>query len=277
MPPAYIFYGADGIGKKMVAVSLACFCFCKQTKKGPCGTCLQCVKVEKNRHPDFFLVEPPEGKTTKIDEIRRLQKAIAMAPLEAPLKIAIIDGANRMTLQAANSLLKTLEEPPKNTLFILVTPNLFSIIPTIRSRCRSLFFRAPPLDETSERLAVEWRLPSSRVRELLEFSDGSPGMALRINEPVFMEAIHETVGLFTDAKFSFADLNAVAQSLVEKEIDLPIFLETIKKKYLWPGAQKQDWNCLEKMSAISRAQRDLAGNVNKTLVLENLFMDISGK
>src|SRR3989338_1700863 len=110
LPATYLFYGTPGIGKKLVAQSYAQWFVCNAQKK-PCETCPPCIHIRENRHPDFFLIVPDEKGSIKIDPLRDLKKKLVKAPLESPLKIVVIDPAGDMTPEAANSLLKVLEEP----------------------------------------------------------------------------------------------------------------------------------------------------------------------
>ncbi|MDO8518652.1 MAG: DNA polymerase III subunit delta' [Deltaproteobacteria bacterium] len=256
LPPAYLFYGTPGIGKKLVAQTFAEHLFkCPPLKKGGRGDF---------PHPDFFLIEPDDAGTIKIDPLRILKKNLTKAPLEAPLKIVLIDGAHEMTPQAANSLLKSLEEPPPLTLFILITPALYAILPTIRSRCRLVFFAPPPVSELAEKLAHAWGLPLDEARHLLAKADGSPGLALRMREESFASAFK----MLEDTQKSFASISETAQRLSQKEVDIALVLETAKKGFL----RKE--NGLEAIDKIKRAIGDIERNVNRQLVLENLLMDL---
>lgn len=251
LPAAYLFYGLPGIGKKLVATAFAQHLF----GKSPAS------------HPDFYLIEPDEKGTIKIDPLRNLKKNLMKAPLEAPLKVVLIDSAGDMTPQAANSLLKVLEEPPPLTLFILITQALYGILPTIRSRCRLLFFSSPPVKEMAAKLAPVWGISVEEAALLLAEVDGSAGLALRIREEGFAEVSGELNKILTQKK-SFSAISDIAQHLAQKEIDAGLILEILKKK-LFVGGHN-----LDAIDKIKKAQEDLERNVNRTLVLENLLMDI---
>ena len=146
---SYLFYGPEGVGKKRAAIELAKALNCKDL--GPedsCGACNSCRKIEERTHPDFFLLQPEKKTPTsreaaiKIDDIRELQKKLIYLPYEGETKVAIIDGAEFMNPQAANTLLKTLEEPPKSTLLILIAANPYQLLPTLVSRCQGIRFAA---------------------------------------------------------------------------------------------------------------------------------------
>ena len=271
MPPAALFYGAPGIGKKRVALALVQWLFCRQA-----GT--DDKRIEAKSHPDLQFIEP-EGKTIKIETIRSCQEKLQRAPLEAPLKIVLIDSAESLTRQAANSLLKILEEPPRDTLFILITSSLFQILPTIRSRCRRLFFSPPPVDEMAETLAVSLNLPQAKLRDMLDDVDGSAGLVCELMGAEVADAVENLSRLFLGKPPSFSEASAVAQELTRKEIDIALLLEVQKKRLFRKMTASTCSKTLSlfnlaKIDRISEAQRDVERNVNKTLVLENLMMDL---
>ncbi|OQY18152.1 MAG: DNA polymerase III subunit delta' [Desulfobacteraceae bacterium 4572_35.1] len=134
---AYLFTGADGIGKKLMAVALSKLIFCDQ--HSGCGTCTACRRLEHNNHPDFYLLEP-DGTQIKIDQVRHVQQELSHPPISAPLRVCIIDNAERLNAAASNALLKTLEEPRPNTLIILISAHYEQLLDTIKSRCQQLPF-----------------------------------------------------------------------------------------------------------------------------------------
>ncbi len=140
LPHAYLFLGPEGVGKKLVALTLARVLNCAEAGTDSCGHCSSCHKVSKGLHPDVVLLEPQESGSIKIEQIRRLQQEIAYKPFEGRYKIWIIDRAEKLTLQAANCLLKTLEEPPAHSLLILVAAQAAALLPTVVSRCQQVNF-----------------------------------------------------------------------------------------------------------------------------------------
>ncbi len=145
LPHAYLFLGPEGVGKKLAALALAQVVNCAEAGTDFCGRCPSCRKISKGLHPDVVLLEPQEGGSIKIEHIRRLQQEIAYKPFEGRVKVWIIDQAERLTLQAANCLLKTLEEPPAHSLLILVAAQAAALLPTVVSRCQQVnFLRLKP-------------------------------------------------------------------------------------------------------------------------------------
>jgi DNA polymerase-3 subunit delta' len=150
---AYLFYGPESIGKKLTAIEFAKALNCEGSGSSDnCGDCPSCRKIDRAIHPDFFLLEPKKSSPTarnafiNVDEIRELQKKLAYLPYEAKTKVAIIDGAETMNPHAANTLLKTLEEPPSSTILILIASNPYQLLPTIVSRCQGVKFHLLPTE-----------------------------------------------------------------------------------------------------------------------------------
>ncbi|MEF2968769.1 DNA polymerase III subunit delta' [Paenibacillus sp. M1] len=138
---AYIFSGPTGSGQKEMAMAFVQTLFCTESGDDACGTCLECRKVLHGNHPDLHYVSP-EGSTIKIDQIRELQRIFSYRSESGNPKVYIIDQADRMTVQAANSLLKFLEEPPSPAVAILLSDNGQALLPTIQSRAQLVPFKA---------------------------------------------------------------------------------------------------------------------------------------
>ena len=160
VPNAYLFYGPESIGKKFTAIEVAKALNCEIS--GPedgCDQCPACQKIDRRTHPDFFLLEPEKSSPTaresilKIDAIRELQKKLVYLPYEGQTKVVIIDNAECMNPQAANSFLKTLEEPQSQTLIILIASNPYQLLPTIVSRCQGIRFYPLPAEAVRKIIA----------------------------------------------------------------------------------------------------------------------------
>lgn len=151
---AYLFTGSRGVGKKQIALHVAKALFCRQLEADACGTCLSCRRIEAGNHPDVLLISP-EGASIKIDQIRALQKEMALRAVESAQKVYILEHVDKMTTQAANSLLKFLEEPPSGVVAMLLTENSHSILPTILSRCQIITFSPLSMDIVVKQLQLE--------------------------------------------------------------------------------------------------------------------------
>lgn len=138
---AYLFVGAQGVGKKTIALGVAKALHCEIENGDFCGSCANCARIQDDNHPDVRVIEPLAGKKEiSIQQIRELQKELNFRSFSGKKKIAILDPATLMNLSAQNALLKTLEEPPEESLLILIASNAGELLPTLRSRCLRLTF-----------------------------------------------------------------------------------------------------------------------------------------
>lgn len=184
-PHALLFYGMGGIGKKMLALHFAKTFLCKSAGKKPCGICesSRLMDIENNSfaHPDFYLLTAEEaGKDIKIEQVKEMAKQAAFAPVLSEHKVCIIDDAGQMTAEAANSLLKLLEEPPPGWLFILITQQAERLLPTVQSRVVRLRFDAPDSSAVQQILKAKGITQNTQV--LAALAGGSPGRALSYNQ-----------------------------------------------------------------------------------------------
>ncbi|UJL46460.1 DNA polymerase III subunit delta' [Virgibacillus sp. NKC19-16] len=144
---AYLLQGARGTGKEAIALLLAKDLFCEnKTGVEPCNMCNACKRIASGNHPDVHWMEP-DGQSIKIEQIRDLQKEFTYSGLESNKKVYVIKGADTLTANAANRILKFLEEPSRQTTAIMLTENSQWIIPTIKSRCQVIDLK--PLDPVS--------------------------------------------------------------------------------------------------------------------------------
>lgn len=180
---AYLFQGPSGIGKQDLADAFAASLLCQQPAADgtACGRCGACQQFAAGTHPDALSLAPEPGKTQiQIDPVRQLTRRLGLKSHQGGFKVACIEGAHRLNLAAANSLLKTLEEPTDNTVLVLITDQPSRLLATIRSRCQGLRFAPPPAA-----LARDWL--ANRVGEgdadlLLALADGAPLTALALAE-----------------------------------------------------------------------------------------------
>ncbi len=182
---AYLFYGPAHIGKSRVAEYLAASLICENhpsasgAKTEPCGKCVNCQQVFKGLHPDVIWISRPVGKSQiSINQIRQLKANLSLTPLCGLAKIAIIKGADDLTIQAANSFLKLLEEAPKKTVIILVARSFYSVFSTLRSRCQILRFSFPPKKEIILHLVKSFGLTEKKAKFILALALGRPGLAI---------------------------------------------------------------------------------------------------
>ena len=200
MASTWLFVGPEGIGKKTFAITLAQGLLCESNDADsidPCGRCPACQQVLAATHPDLIQIGRPDGKAFiplelligKPDHRRQsgLCHDIGMKPFRGGRKVAIIDDADYLNIEGANSLLKTLEEPPADSVLILIGRSEFQQLPTIVSRSQVVRFEPLATTEVNsvlDRLAVECPHPNS---ELAAVSGGSVSQALSLTDPLLLE------------------------------------------------------------------------------------------
>ncbi len=183
LPHALLCSGPAGLGKRRFTERLAQALLCEAPLPdgSPCEACRACRLFAAGSHPDYVRVEPTEeGKSIKIDQIREVVTFLGYTSQLRGYKIALLAPAERMNSNAANSLLKTLEEPPANSLLLLLTTAPAQLPATLRSRCQNLVFRTPPVEE-----ALAWLTPrvAGDPALLLSLSGGAPLAAQAYAEP----------------------------------------------------------------------------------------------
>lgn len=178
---ALLFVGPAGLGKRQVARRVAQAFLCEQTQDGRhCGHCPACLWFDSHTHPDYVEVEP-QGASLKIGQIREIQQQAALSSRNGQGRVFVINEAHTMTVEAQNSLLKVLEEPPEGVLFILITDQNQKLLPTILSRCQSVSFQSVPEGELKQWLAAQGFI--EKVSLAARLSEGCPGKALAYLEP----------------------------------------------------------------------------------------------
>lgn len=182
-PPSFLFSGREGIGKFYLAKSVvkALNCLNKDGKGlSFCGTCKNCRRIEEESFVDFIVIRP-EGNFIKLDQIKDVIAKTNFTPFESDKKIFVIDDADRMNKESANSLLKTLEEPPADVTFFLITSKLNKILPTIKSRCQIFEFSSLNNEDVAKFLSSTKKIPYENALSLAYFFDGSIGKALNFD------------------------------------------------------------------------------------------------
>jgi DNA polymerase-3 subunit delta' len=183
--------GPRGVGKYQFAIALAQALNCEQVKEGvPCGSCVACLRIERGEHADVRTIlreskdpsvkKEPKSQFVKIDQIRVMCEQAQFRPYEGRRRVFIIDDAEWLRHEAANSLLKTLEEPPSTSLVILVTSKPYVLLETVRSRCQMLNFAPLSASEIEEHLLMK-KMPADEARLRARLSRGSVGHALEID------------------------------------------------------------------------------------------------
>lgn len=177
---AYGLFGPQGIGKRTVALRLAQTLNCLEADRpaGGCGRCRSCLNIEQGAHPDVSVVKrEPENKLITIEQIRRMQSELALRPLEGRTRVVIIDDASEMADATPDALLKTLEEPPRHALLLLLTRTPAALSETVRSRIQVLPFRLVATAEIAA--ALHERFGAAALRYAAP-ANGRPGLAIAL-------------------------------------------------------------------------------------------------
>jgi DNA polymerase-3 subunit delta' len=228
---AYLFHGDDRIGKRLLAIRLAQALLCEtipvDREPEACGFCRGCRQVEARTHPDFMVIEPDREQANpqiKIESIRDIEHQMIYRPLIGDRKICVIDDADRLTIGAANALLKTLEEPPDHSLFVLVSSRPYALPATIRSRCQALRLTAPAQTQVEAAVILKRELPPTDAHFLAVLSDGQLGRALECNLEQARTSQKEFSAIFSAKGLqSFSAILATAEGLAKADRALEAF------------------------------------------------------
>ena len=195
IPPSLIFAGPAGVGKRLVALASAQALNCLDPRKqqsdsipyDACGVCAACTRIERGLHPDVVVIEPGDSGSIKVDPIRDVIDRSGYRPFEGRRRVVIIDEADALVPQAQNALLKTLEEPPSLSVFILVSARADSLLPTVQSRCPRLRFHPLGAEDVAAAL-VRTGKKETEAHAIAALADGSIGAALDVSADVLVEA-----------------------------------------------------------------------------------------
>lgn len=176
---AYIFHGEEGMGKKLLATLFAKTLQCEEGGILSCNRCKSCMQSESGNHPDIKWVTH-EKVSIGVDDIRlQVNSDIQVKPYNSPYKIYIIDDADKLTEQAQNALLKTIEEPPEYAVIMLLVSNISAILPTILSRCVQLNLKPVDKAKIKEFLMLQHHIPDYMAQVAASFSGGNIGKAIK--------------------------------------------------------------------------------------------------
>ncbi len=276
---AYLFVGADGVGKRTTAIAFAKGLNCRSSYSDGCDRCDSCRKIENGTHPDVELISPREGGLTiSIDQIRKLQRRVSYKPLEGNWKVYIIDDATSATEEAANCLLKTLEEPPPQVILILITENIYRLLSTVRSRCQLILFRQIPRNLIEKTLRDQYQVPPDEARSLAWLSSGSIGRAVYYLErktPEFEERLRE---IFERGGSLLEDYGSLFQFSAEISRDRESTLELLNfllgdlgRKFVEnPSILKQ-----KKIEIVMETVNLIKRNVNVNLAIDGMLLKLT--
>jgi DNA polymerase-3 subunit delta' len=296
----YIFEGAKGIGKLNMAIFFAKSLLCKDYKDEPCNVCSSCIKVKSMNHPDLHIISSEE-KSIKREDIDDLILSIYHKPYESDRKIYIINKSEDMTMQAANTFLKTLEEPAGNTTIMLLTHNCNLLLSTIVSRCQLIKFEKNSNEQIIDYIKKEFDLDFNTARLIAYYSQGvlynaekiatNQNDILKRREEIIKifdrilihdkNAIFEYETYFEDNKDKIDEITEILMiwlrdiSYKKHDIDDLIintdFVDLLEKHTKTLDRQKID----ELINYLQNVKYDIKSNVNYKLIIDNMLMLIS--
>jgi len=299
---AYLFRGPDGVGKKRTALTFAAFINCQAPDGNDvCGMCRSCRKFHSGNHPDLHVIHP-DGAMIKIDQIRQLRQKLSFPPLEADFRVVIIEDVHTMRREAANSLLKTLEEPPSDNLLILTANQASEVLPTIVSRCQIIPFSSLPYEQLTRALMSEDGIAEEIAFALASISEGSLGQARILADQRLLDCRRQIVEKLLSLSPRQPEAAAAVFQLAEKAAglkeQLPDLFDLLRiwlrdLMYLAAGgveshiisrdlattvpAARERWSLGElsdKLQFIGLAEKRLLRNCNRVLVCEVLFLSM---
>jgi len=293
---SYLFSGIEATGKKTLALEFAKVVNCEKVDEinDSCGECPACLKISRHNHPDIFLVEA-EGHFIRIGAIREILAQMTFRPMEGKKRVYVIDNADRMNEEAANALLKTLEEPSPANILILVTAKPYTLPSTIISRCRHMRFNPLSIDTVTKFLIGRGNMEKQNALLLAGLSGGSIGQALELNKDDVIAYRTEILSLLTNTKkseplsllafvsFFGQDKREIKQgfnilqtcfrdALVYKETNNEQMLVNQDKSSLIASlaSRLSGEQILQNIALLEKAWGTMEQNVNKSLTLETM-------
>lgn len=222
---AYLITGAPGTGRSTLALRFAQMMNCTG-ESPPCGHCRACDLIERGVHPDVQIIAP-EGRSIKIEVIRDLQHDLSLRPVEARYRVAIIEEMQAATDNAADALLKTLEEPPTSTRLLLTATSAETVRPTIVSRCQVVPLRPVRAEVIAAALSEHYDVPTDEADTLARLSGGRPGWAINaVHSPEVLDQRRQIIDLLLmmlqadrTERFNFSES-------IYRDASLPLILDT---------------------------------------------------
>ncbi len=231
---AYIINAERSAGKEFMARAFAQALQCEQGGTEPCGVCHSCRQAESRNHPDIIYINRVKAASIGVDEVReQLCNDVNIRPYSRPYKIYIINEAELLTVQAQNAILKTLEEPPEYVVIMLLTANVASFLPTVRSRCVELEMKPVPNDELKKYLMEEMEIPDYRAEVCVAYAQGNVGKAREMAKSDDFTAIQDVaISLVKNARETeISDMIELIQSMSEYKVDPQEYLDIITVWY----------------------------------------------
>lgn len=297
---AYIFNGEKGCGKKMLALEFARMLQCQEEGR-PCGKCRSCLQAESGNHPDIIKITHEKPGSIGVDDIReQLIGDVQIKPYSSPYKVYIVPDAEKMTVQAQNALLKTLEEPPEYAVIIILTTNLETLLPTILSRCVVLNMKPVKDEQIKSFLMKEMEIPDYKADVCVAFARGNVGKArLLAKSEEFDKVREEALALLRNIRdMEVHEMAAAIKKITEYQFDVNDYLDILsiwyrdvllfkathdvnglifreEIQYIRKVADRSTYEGIESIiEGLEKAKQRLSANVNFDLTMELLLLTI---
>ena len=298
---AYIFSGEKGTGKLTLANAFAMALQCTGEGEKPCGTCHSCHQAASGNHPDIIHITHEKPNSIGVDDVRdQLVGDVQIRPYNGKYKIYIMPDAEKMTVQAQNAILKTIEEPPEYAVIILLTDNEQGFLDTIRSRCVLIQLKPVPDEQVKKYLMEHVEIPDYQADIAVAFAQGNIGKAVKLaTSEYFNEIKNAALHILKNApRMDISEISAAVKGVSEYKVDIQDYLDIFAVWYrdvLYFKAtrdadgiifrdqlvsiQEQTSNCSyegveEILEALRKAKERLNANVNFDLTMELLFLTI---
>ena len=300
---AYLFAGPEGVGKRTLALALAKAIHCAEGGADFCSRCANCARIQDGNHPDLRIMEPQAGKKEiSIQQIRDIEKQLNYRSFSGGKKIIILDPATLMNLPAQNALLKTLEEPPQDSLLILIAASTGGLLPTLRSRCLRVSFGPLEREHVSSYLVSRKGIKQEDAELLAAMAMGSLGNASKIEGAEFRKRRQTWIEIVSSLKAGdYRTAMVSAEAIANNKDETAKFLEWSESWYrdLLVHAVTQESRELINIDMLARIQQESAAgkleyilslmaqvteavaaiqrNLNRRMVMEHLFFNAVGK
>jgi len=279
VPPAMIFYGPAGVGKATAALAFAKALNCQDLSADfePCENCQSCLQIEAQTHPDIIFAdfayqaallkkEEDEQQNIKIETVRSLTTASQQKAVAAKWKVFIIDKAEKLVTAAANALLKFIEEPPQNTVWILVSSKRETMLSTIKSRCQSIPF-APLSNQIIEEILVDNYIESDLAKKAAQYAEGSTANAFLIASLLEdFSPLDRGAGFATQVALNLP--RTLAQARLKVNIILDMLLQKTHQNWLKEQTETGKKNLAKLIQDLVFYKKALKQNVAPQMVAE---------
>lgn len=301
---AYIISGEKSSGKEFISKVFAQALLCEKGGDEPCGECHSCKQAQSGNHPDIKYVSHEKPASIGVDDVReQISADVSIKPYSGPYKIYIVSEAEKMTAQAQNAILKTLEEPPEYVVIMLLTTNAAGFLPTIRSRCIEMEMKPVPSDVLKDYLMTEMKIPDYKADVCVAFAQGNVGKAREMaSSDDFTAVQNATLNLVKGIRdMELPDAVAAIKAMSEYKVDPGDYLDIIAIWYrdvllfkatgetdklvfreelstIRRVAQRSSYEGIEEvLEALQKARLRLGANVNFELTMELLILTIQEK